>query len=360
MSIDKKEFNLSIIDLLHSFISDNQVYLSKYCTDLIIKYVLNPEYNDEWEHKNIDLVYINCTNGQALLFLSEILKIDVSIKNKFNIIWDKVEKLTLASKIALINVLSTLYNSNKDFSLSLLKRIVFSDKKIVNSENFVNFIFSTAFLDNFNFYSDLLKKLDSNEKSVKVLISQMYVHYGLHLKQAQEMALKYIYSNDLDCRIGAAKVFSQYAQNENINKTSFFIENFDKLLNDEKDVVDACLKFLHEFNCFEEIFEFPLYKNIIESKGLRSCLHLLCKFKESPINKKYLNEYKYLIRKFLYLSKKSNLNCRESKEISELFEIILKVYEIQEDKEILDIIDEFLLTPVYSYRDKINNFERCL
>ena len=39
---------------------------------------------------------------------------------------------------------------------------------------------------------------------------------------------------------------------------------------------------------------------------------------------------------------------------------ILKVYELQEDSEILDLIDRFLLLPIYTYRNKINEFERTL
>ena len=82
---------------------------------------------------------------------------------------------------------------------------------------------------------------------------------------------------------------------------------------------------------------------------------------ESLINVKYLNKYKLIINRFIELKEEENLkNTDVNFEIGSLFETILKVYELQEDSEILDLIDRFLLLPIYTYRDKINEFERTL
>lgn len=46
----------------------------------------------------------------------------------------------------------------------------------------------------------------------------------------------------------------------------------------------------------------------------------------------------------------------------DLFELILKFYEItpKEDAIILDILDNYLSLPTYTYKEKFNHFERTL
>ncbi len=362
LQITNKDFNYSIIKLLTSFIDNTGVHLSDYCINLIIQFIINPQYNDEWDNNDIDMVSINCTNGQALWLLKKILSRDINFKDKFNIIFDSIHTLNLATKVAFTCPLYELYNYNNTYALSILQKLILSDNKFIQSGYVREFISQTSFIDNFEFYFELLKNIESNTPDVKKLISGIFTHYSLHFDKARDMALKYIDSDDIDNKIGAAEVLSQYANNKEIRLTTFYQENFAKLLNDNNsEIKRTCLKFIHQYNKPEELFLNPLFELIVNSNAFLSYTHFIYELNESLINVKYLNKYKLIINRFIELKEEENLkNTDVNFEIGSLFETILKVYELQEDSEILDLIDRFLLLPIYTYRDKINEFERTL
>ncbi len=362
LQITNKDFNYSIIKLLTSFIDNTGVHLSDYCINLIIQFIINPQYNDEWDNNDIDMVSINCTNGQALWLLKKILSRDINFKDKFNIIFDSIHTLNLATKVAFTCPLYELYNYDNTYALSILQKLILSDNKFIQSGYVREFISQTSFIDNFEFYFELLKNIESNTPDVKKLISGIFTHYSLHFDKARDMALKYIDSDDIDNKIGAAEVLSQYANNKEIRLTTFYQENFAKLLNDNNsEIKRTCLKFIHQYNKPEELFLNPLFELIVNSNAFLSYTHFIYELNESLINVKYLNKYKLIINRFIELKEEENLkNTDVNFEIGSLFETILKVYELQEDSEILDLIDRFLLLPIYTYRDKINEFERTL
>lgn len=187
----------------------------------------------------------------------------------------------------------------------------------------------------------------------------MFTHYSLHFEKAQDIALKYIHSEDTDYKIGVAEVFSQYADDKEIRLTKFYQETFIKLLEDnDNEVRRTCLRFLHKYNNPEALFSNPLFDLIVNSKFFLSFTHLIYELNINPININYLKEYKTIIKRFIDLKEKEDEVSVSNFEISNLFETILKVYELQEDSEMLDLIDKFLLLPVYSYRTKITEFER--
>ena len=362
LKISDKDFNHSIIKLLNSFIDNNDVYLSDYCINLIIQFIINPQYNDEWDNNDIDMVSINCTNGQALWLLQKILSKNINLKDKFNSIFDSIHTLSLATKVAFINPLREIYNNDRSYALLLLQKLIISDRTFIQSRYVREFISQTSFIDNFEFYFELLKNIESNIPTVKKLISGMFTHYSLHFDKAKDIALKYIDSNDIDYKIGVAEVLSQYANNKEIRLTTFYQENFTKLLNDNNDEIKRiCLKFMHQYNTLEELFLNPLFELIVNSNAFLSYTHFIYELNESLINVKYLNQYKLIINRFIELKEEEIFkNTDANFEIGSLFETILKVYELQEDSEILDLIDRFLLLPIYTYRDKINEFERTL
>lgn len=362
LQITNKDFNHSIIKLLTSFIDNTGVHLSDYCINLIIQFIINPQYNDEWDNNDIDMVSINCTNGQALWLLKKILSRDINLKDKFNIIFDSIHTLSLATKVAFTCPLYELYNYDNTYALSILQKLILSDNKFIQSGYVREFISQTSFIDNFEFYFELLKNIESNTPDVKKLSSGIFTHYSMHFDKARDMALKYINSDDIDNKIGAAEVLSQYANNKEIRLTTFYQENFAKLLNDNNNEIKrTCLKFIHQYNKPEELFLNPLFELIVNSNAFLSYTHFIYELNESLINVKYLNKYKLIINRFIELKEEENLkNTAVNFEISSLFETILKVYELQEDSEILDLIDRFLLLPIYTYRDKINEFERTL
>lgn len=362
LQITNKDFNHSIIKLLTSFIDNTGVHLSDYCINLIIQFIINPQYNDEWDNNDIDMVSINCTNGQALWLLKKILSRDINLKDKFNIIFDSIHTLSLATKVAFTCPLYELYNYDNTYALSILQKLILSDNKFIQSGYVREFISQTSFIDNFEFYFELLKNIESNTPDVKKLSSGIFTHYSMHFDKARDMALKYINSDDIDNKIGAAEVLSQYANNKEIRLTTFYQENFAKLLNDNNNEIKrTCLKFIHQYNKPEELFLNPLFELIVNSNAFLSYTHFIYELNESLINVKYLNKYKLIINRFIELKEEENLkNTAVNFEIGSLFETILKVYELQEDSEILDLIDRFLLLPIYTYRDKINEFERTL
>lgn len=361
-NISYKDFNHSIITLLNSFIDDNGVHLSNYCINLIIQFIINPQYNDEWDNNDIDTVSLNCTNGQALWLLKKILSRDINFKDKFNIIFDRIHTLSLATKVAFTCPLYELYNYDKTYALSILQKLILSDNKFIQSGFVIEFIGKTSSIDNFEFYFKLLQNIENKTPAVKKLISGIFTHYSLHFEKAKKITLKYIYSDDKDYKIGAAEVLSQYANNKEIRLTTFYQENFAKLLNDNNNEIKrTCLKFIHQYNEPEELFLNPLFELIVNSNAFLSYTHFIYELNESLINVQYLNKYKLIINRFIELKEEENLkNTDMNFEIGSLFEIILKVYELQEDSEILDLIDRFLLLPIYTYRDKINEFERTL
>ena len=362
LKISDKEFNHSIIKLLTSFINNTGVHLSDYCIDLIIQFIINPQYNDEWDNNDIDMVSINCTNGQALWLLQKILSKNINLKDKFNSIFDNIHTLSLATKVAFINPLKEIYNDDRSYALSLLQKLIISDRTLIQSGYVQEFISQTSFIDNFEFYFELLKNIESNTPSVKKLISGMFTHYSLYFDKAKDIVLKYIASNDKDYKIGVAEVLSQYANEKEIRLTKFYQEIFTKLLNDnDSEIKRTCLKFIHQYNKPEELFLNPLFELIVNSNAFLSYTHFIYELNESLINIKYLNEYKLIINRFIELKEEEIFkNTDVNFEIGSLFETILKVYELQEDSEILDLIDRFLLLPIYTYRNKINEFERTL
>lgn len=359
LKINDKEFNHSIVELLSSLIDITGVHLSEYCIDLITQYIINPKYNDEWDNDDIDFVAINCTNGKASRLLQKIFSKDINFKDRFNIVFDKIDSLSLATKVAFIIPLYALYNADRDFALSVLERFIISDKKMLESKYVREFIGQNAFLENFEFYFDLLQKVDCDVPDVKKYIAGMFTHYSLHFEKAQDIALKYIHSEDTDYKIGVAEVFSQYADDKEIRLTKFYQETFIKLLEDnDNEVRRTCLRFLHKYNNPEALFSNPLFDLIVNSKFFLSFTHLIYELNANPININYLKEYKTIIKRFIDLKEKEDEVSVSNFEIANLFETILKVYELQEDSEMLDLIDKFLLLPVYSYRTKITEFER--
>lgn len=167
LKINDKEFNHSIVELLSSLIDITGVHLSEYCIDLITQYIINPKYNDEWDNDDIDFVAINCTNGKASRLLQKIFSKDINFKDRFNIVFDKIDSLSLATKVAFIIPLYALYNADRDFALSVLERFIISDKKMLESKYVREFIGQNAFLENFEFYFDLLQKVDCDVPDVK-------------------------------------------------------------------------------------------------------------------------------------------------------------------------------------------------
>lgn len=362
LKISDKDFNHSIIKLLTSFINNTGVHLSDYCIDLIIQFIINPQYNDEWDNNDIDMVSINCTNGQALWLLQKILSKNINLKDKFNSIFDSIHTLSLATKVAFINPLREIYNNDPNYALSLLQKLIISDRTLIQSGYVQEFISQTSFIDNFEFYFELLKNIESNTPSVKKLISGMFTHYSLYFDKAKDIVLKYITSNDKDYKIGVAEILSQYANEKEIRLTKFYQEIFTKLLNDnDSEIKRTCLKFIHQYNKPEELFLNPLFELIVNSNAFLSYTHFIYELNESLINVKYLNKYKLIINRFIELKEEEIFKNPDANfEIGSLFETILKVYELQEDSEILDLIDRFLLLPIYTYRNKINEFERTL
>lgn len=362
LKISDKDFNHSIIKLLNSFIDNNVVHLSDYCINLIIQFIINPQYNDEWDNNDIDMVSINCTNGQALWLLQKILSENINLKDKFNSIFDSIHTLSLATKVAFINPLREIYNNDPSYALSLLQNLIISDRTLIQSGYVREFISQTSFIDNFEFYFELLKNIESNTPDVKQLISGMFTHYSLHFDKIKDIVLKYIDSNDKDYKIGTAEVLSQYANDKEIRLTKFYQEIFTKLLNDnDSEIKRTCLKFIHQYNNPEELFLNPLFELIVNSNAFLSYTYFIYELNESLINIKYLNKYKLIINRFIELKEEEIFkNTDANFEIGSLFETILKVYELQEDSEILDLIDRFLLLPIYTYRNKINEFERTL
>lgn len=362
LQITNKDFNHSIIKLLTSFIDNNSVHLSDYCINLIIQFIINPQYNDEWDNNDIDMVSINCTNGQALWLLQKILFKNINLKDKFNSIFDSIHTLSLATKVAFINPLREIYNNDPSYALSLLQKLIISDRTLIQSGYVQEFISQTSFIDNFEFYFELLKNIESNTPNVKQLISGMFTHYSLHFDKIKDIVLKYIASNDKDYKIGVAEVLSQYANDKEIRFTKFYQEIFTKLLNDnDSEIKRTCLKFIHQYNKPEELFLNPLFELIVNSNAFLSYTHFIYELNESLINVKYLNKYKLIINRFIELKEEEIFKNPDANfEIGSLFETILKVYELQENSEILDLIDRFLLLPIYTYRNKINEFERTL
>lgn len=362
LQITNKDFNHSIIKLLTSFIDNSGVHLSDYCINLIIQFIINPQYNDEWDNNDIDMVSINCTNGQALWLLQKILSKNINLKDKFNSIFNSIHTLSLATKVAFINPLREIYNNDPSCALSLLQNLIISDRTLIQSGYVRDFICQTSCINNFEFYFELLKNIESNTPTEKKLIAGIFTHYSLHFDKAKKIALKYIDSNDTDYKTGAAEVLSQYTNDKEIRLTKFYQENFTKLLNDyDSEVRSTCLKFIHQYNKPEELFSNPLFELIVNSNAFLSYTHFIYELNESLINVKYLNKYKLIINRFIELKEKEIFRDPDSNfEIGSLFETILKVYELQEDSEILDLIDRFLLLPIYTYRNKINEFERTL
>ena len=308
------------------------------------------------------MVSINCTNGQALWLLQKILSKNINLKDKFNSIFNSIHTLSLATKVAFINPLREIYNNDPSCALSLLQNLIISDRTLIQSGYVRGFICQTSCINNFEFYFELLKNIESNTPTEKKLIAGIFTHYSLHFDKAKKIALKYIDSNDTDYRTGAAEVLSQYTNDKEIRLTKFYQENFTKLLNDyDSEVRSTCLKFIHQYNKPEELFSNPLFELIVNSNAFLSYTHFIYELNESLINVKYLNKYKLIINRFIELKEKEIFRDPDSNfEIGSLFETILKVYELQEDSEILDLIDRFLLLPIYTYRNKISEFERTL
>ena len=361
-NLDNKEYNRSIITLLGSFIDNTGIHLSQYDIDLIISYITNPKYNDEWDNSDdIDLVSLNCTNGSAMWLLKKILLKDINYKNKFNEIFENINNYSIATRVACIIPLYPLYNDDRNYALNILEKIINQDISIMTSNYVQEFIINSAFKDNYNFYKNLLSNETLENSYCKNLAAKIFTHYGLIIEDAQNLALKYIKSSDDECRIEAAKVFSQYATNNNIIKTAFYQENFEKLLNDKNtDVGQECLHFIYHIEDISKLFESPLFNIIINSNALFLNTHIIYSINEKPFDKKYLNQYKSIIYKYIDVKYKNLYNAETSYEISKLFDIILKVYEFEDDNEILDLIDKFLQVPVYAFHDIFKDFERTL
>lgn len=267
------------------------------------------------------------------------------MKDKFNSIFDSIHTLSLATKVAFINPLREIYNNDPSYALSLLQNLIISDRTLIQSGYVREFISQTSFIDNFEFYFELLKNIESNTPDVKQLISGMFTHYSLHFDKIKDIVLKYIDSNDKDYKIGTAEVLSQYANDKEIRLTKFYQEIFTKLLNDnDSEIKRTCLKFIHQYNNPEELFLNPLFELIVNSNAFLSYTYFIYELNESLINIKYLNKYKLIINRFIELKEEEIFkNTDANFEIGSLFETILKVYELQEDSEILDLIDRFLL-----------------
>ena len=360
-ALDDKEFTGSIITLLGSYIDDTGVHLSQYDIDLITKYIINPEYNNEWDNSDdIDMISINCNNGSALWLLHKILCKDISYKKTFSTIIDNIDDYSMATRVACIIPLYPLYNDSKEYALSILQKIIVKDPFILKSNYVREFIIDTARSENFNFYNNLLNNIQLDENYYKRLVSGIFTRYGLEMEKTQNIALKYIESDDNDIRQEAARVFSQYAQMNDVVSTRFYQENFEKLVNGKEiKVSQECLHFIYHINNISELFDSPLFNIILNSKTLFSDTHIFYTINEKPFDKNYLKQYKAIIYKYIDLKNKNLQDNETSYEIGKLFDIILKVYEYEEDSEILDLIDSFLQVPVAVYHDLFKNFERA-
>lgn len=361
IAIDDKEYSRSIITLLGSFIDNTGVHISQYDIDLIIDYITNPEYNDEWDNDDIDLVSLNCTNGSAMWLIEKILNKDLTYRDNFAIIFDNIENYTMPTRVACIITLYPLYKYSREYTLDILRRIINEDLSILKSNYVQDFIQKTASVQNYDYYENLFSNIQVEDSLIRTFIAGLFTHYGLIIKNAQITALQFIDSGIDEHRKEAAKVFSQYAKTTEVVSTDFYQQNFEKLINDNNtEVAENCLHFIYHIDKAEELFKSPLFNMILNSSAIFSDTHIIYSLNEKPFDKNYITEYKAIVYKYIELKNKNLQNNEASYEIGKLFDIILKVYEYMEDNEILDLIDEFLKVPIYTYHNIFREFERTL
>ena len=148
------------------------------------------------------------------------------------------------------------------------------------------------------------------------------------------------------------------ANSSNLSHPCFDGSNLDISLGEEDGGNFHGRHFIYHIDNISDLFDSPLFNIILNSDVLFSDTHIIYSINEKPFDKNYLNQYKAIIHRYVELKNKKLPNQESSYEISKLFDIILKIYEFQEDKEILDMIDSFLLVPIDIYHDLFKNFER--
>lgn len=364
--IDKKNCSYGLIEIIESIIRDYNE-LSSDTIEIIIWLATKHPSPQKQLNDDFDFDAINCTRGRAIRLIGDILQKNIKHLDVFESTIELAMNDMMPVKVSCVFVLYGIYNNNKEKALNILEKLISTNNECLKSDYIQEFICKTLFQNNYDFYKDLLSNISTKDNNIKEFISKCFCNYALFYEDAKIIADKFINSNDASYRQAFAKILSAVIFEKDFINDSFVKDNLFKLINDNnEDVARFATSFINKSKKMELILNNEEILNVILNSiyFMNSNNSFLFNLKDYNIT---INDYKILKYIVLKYIEKIDFNYSNSKnnvriDISSLFELILKLYDIspEEDSVILDIIDKYLVLPTYTYKENLNLFERTL
>ena len=364
--LSKEAFSYGIIDVIDSIINESDV-LSQDLIDILIWLATKHSSPDKQLNDNFDFDAINCTRGRAVRLIGEILNKKINYLEKFDSAIKSAIGDILPVKASCAFLLFGIYNNNREYALNILKSLVESNPECLCSNYIQDFIRKTRSDDNFEYYKRLFSEIDTENGEIKAFIGQYFCNFALFNKDAILFAEKYVKNADFEYRRGCAKLFSAAILEENFIENEFVKKNLFLLIDDENDTVaETAIDFIDKSKAPQKLLkQSDILKKVLDSRCfLKSRDSLLYNLKSENITSDESELLRLIILKYI---EKTELDVSSTENrlyinSGDLFELILKFYEItpKEDAIILDILDNYLSLPTYTYKEKFNHFERTL
>ncbi len=364
--IDKNNYSYGLIEIIESMIKDCNK-LSDDTIKIIIWLATEHPSPEEILGDDFDFSAINCTRGRAIRLIGSILKKNMSYFDVFKSVIEQAINDTMPVKVSCAFLLYGIYNHDKEKALNILEKLISTNSECLKSNYIQEFIWKTFLRDNYAFYKNLLNNINTKNNEIKEFISKCFCNYALFYEDAKIIAEKFINSDDVSYRRGCAEILSTVIFKKDFIDNSFVKYNLFKLINDDnEDVARSATKFINNNKKLELIINNEeILNEVLNSTYFMNYNNsFLFNLKDYNIT---VNDYKILKHIVLKYIEKVDFNYSNSKndvriDISYLFELILKLYDIspKEDSVILDIIDKYLTLPVYTYKENFNTFERTL
>jgi len=363
-SFDKKPFGSSIIRLLATFISkDKEVEFPTQGLEILKWYAENGISPEKEEILNdIDTDAINCVRGKASELISDILWSNIKYKDYFMPTIKKLINDFLPVRAISAEILKPIFNQDENLALSLFEELVDSNELVFTSKFHVQrFIHQTRNAKNYDFYNNLFSKINPQNEKVKEFIAYIYCVFSLWHEPAKIKAKEMIESLDSSYRAGAAKLFSNAIENKDYFDNDYVLFSLEKLANDEDErVKDKSVSFVNRVDIKIFLDNKKLMKIYILSKAFCNSVDtFLYNLEKINLSSANLEEIILIINRYIEIFE---VLKEKSYGLSgdHIFDLILKIYKLEENNQVLDFMDEFLKLPQRGYKNKINEFERLL
>mgnify|MGYP001809711771 CR=1 FL=1 len=352
-----------ILDLLHSVIEHPEFTFSGELLEILTWFGTDHEDPRRADIDNdIDFTAINCVRGKVSEVIRDLLNKDYTLLDNLLPIIQELITDTISVRAITALTLLPIYDKNKIFAYELFEQLVDTDEKILTSHYVQEFLNRTRFLETYDFQNRIFSGREYFIPEVQEYVAIVYCVYAVLDIKHKEQAEFCVNSDNVNYRIGSAKALSFMLQQEEHFANTFARESLLKLLNDNEDKVqESADDFINRKSVKLLLEDSSLFNQYMDTKSFEqsSKTSIAFELEEIIIKPQYLVNYIKFIKRYIE-SYQILVENNKHYDADTIFKILLKTYDVEENQELLNLIDEFLILPTSLYKDSIDKYERTI